>query len=141
MFQFQIPLTDWKQIKGWWKKIENKIQNDDSLKECVVCLNSKLFDIDLNVKPTSNNVEDISIDTLNHLMTEIDTEVKQSQTETKSEQNQENNDDIDNTPPRIMKFIQAPVMSLLIFFVFFVFWCVYEVACVWYCCFCDDNFA
>ena len=97
-FSLEIPLQDWETVVNCWNKIEHEIKSDSKMGEYAKVLNDKLF----NTKSTSTeSPQDISIETMNKIMNEIDIETNESK--------EKSSNDSYNVSSNVMKFIQTPV--------------------------------
>ena len=134
-FHFTTSVEEWTKIRNCWKKIENTIKTNQDLQECQLLLNDRLFD--------KQETNDISIDTLNTLMTEIDNETKTNDDENEKikkqqKSNQETATKNEEIPSAVLELIDTPVQFFFsadhctaVFCVYFAFFRFLVVVLLW----------
>ena len=147
-FRLEISLDEWKYLEKCWKTIEKNVissvdiknDNKNELNQCINALNNKLFDNNRNnnttTKDTTTTSKDISIETMNNLLLEIDYDMKNNENENENENNKNNNNHNNNNQEskldqlyhsKIVHFIESPVKIIYthITHMFIFFLCIY----------------
>ena len=113
-FRFETSLDEWETLRNCWKIIEQQIKSDSNLSNlhnCSTLLTNKLF----NNRGSNNNeiqlITDISIETMNNLMIEIENELIINENETKmnNNDNTQNTLKMDEMSKDLIQFIETPV--------------------------------
>ena len=131
-FHFETPFDEWKYLQNCWNTVKNHIRgdsndgnNDKKLNDCVNALNNRLFDRNGNNNNSNrndnknknnnnnNNEEDISIETMNNLLLEIDNEMKNDKVDNNHGDESSSQLDLSTLyPSKIVDFINLPVKCI-----------------------------
>ena len=108
-FHFETSLDKWERIKKCWNTIQSDIKSNHNdknkktdsnvLSTCVDTLNEELFDQNTGNNDNTQKNNDISIETMNDLLLEIDSETTSNKTVQLSSL----------YPSKIVEFIRLPV--------------------------------
>ena len=84
-FHFETSSQEWEVLRRSWTAIVQKIQesSDENIDKCVNLLNNKLFSINNSDNKNNDKNKDqdnISIETMNNLLLEIDNDIKKNDT-------------------------------------------------------------
>ena len=112
-FHFETSLEEWQLLRNCWKIIEKTVKSDSKLDNVINTLNRKLFNNNDNIIDSNNN--DISIESMNDLLTEIDNEMKMN--EINSNNDNDNDNEHDTALPlnelylsKVIDMIKKPVL-------------------------------
>ena len=117
-FRFEVSWSDWNKLRNCWKKIESKIESDSDLNDCKNVLNEKLFN--KNNKSPVISTSDISVNTMNKLMNEIDNETIINEMKDNTSHSQ-TTIDTTNIPSNVIDFIKKPVKCIYSYYIIYIY--------------------